>query len=136
MMLSLSIRGSSFPETMILSRGSPLTYHDDERHAVFVAEVVNDNDIGVLEYSRLRFAVEALEHIGLSGKAFGQRLDGHLASDSLVLGAIDDTHAAAAKNAGDFVFAYLFGRGCFHSINPTATEAEKTLSKSVCSVCA
>ena len=68
MMPSLSISG------MLAAGGDELVeriagdvLHDDERHAVLVAEVVNDNDVGMLQDSGLRFAIEALEHFGLAG---------------------------------------------------------------------
>ena len=96
-------------------------FHDDEWHAVFVTKVIDDNNVGMLKDSGLRFAIEALEHIGLPGEALGERLDGDLAADALVFGAIDDSHAAAAQNARDLVFTYLLGRERIHSLCPTPT---------------
>src|SRR6185312_9030363 len=83
-----------------------------ERHAVFVAKIVDDNNVGVLKNARLRLAIEALQHLRLAGKSLRESFDRHLPADSPVFGAIDHSHAAAAQDARDLVLADLLFYGC------------------------
>jgi len=81
--------------------------HDDEGHSVFVAEIVDGDNVRVLQDAGLGLAVKTLQHLRLAREALGQRLDGHLAADALVLGAVNNAHASAAQDARGLVLADL-----------------------------
>ena len=86
---------------------------------------------GVLKDSGLRLAIEALEHLGLSGVALGKGFNRHQAADALVLGAVNDSHAAAAQNTRYLVLTYLLNCGCIHRIRPRSIKAETVTSEGV-----
>ena len=90
-------------------------FHDDEGRAVFIAKVVDNDNIGMLQDAGLRLTVEALKHIGLPGKALGQGLDRNRTPNALILGKVDNSHTAAAQNARDLVLANLSFFDCIHS---------------------
>ena len=77
--------------------------HHEEQRVVVAAEVVDGHDGRVVHLrDQLRLALEAL--LGL-GAQLGRRdqLDGDLAIEPRVAGAVDDAHAAAAQFRDDLV---------------------------------
>ena len=52
---------------------------------------------------QLRLAREARQPLGIVGERGGQDLDGDVAIESRVAGAIDLAHAARPEGAGDFI---------------------------------
>jgi hypothetical protein len=94
--------------------------HDDERHAILVAQVINDNDVRMLKNSRLRLALKALKHLRLSRITLCQRFDGDKPADALVFRAVDDTHPTAAQYARDFVLANFLYFCRIHGNSPEA----------------
>jgi hypothetical protein len=61
-------------------------------------EVVNGLDVGVTQLGeRFGFLAEPAAGLGVGQRAFGQNLDGHVASEVLIPRPIDHTHAAFAQ---------------------------------------
>ncbi len=78
--------------------------HDDELLPVVIADVVQRADVRVVERGRdARFALEALDCLRIAREVGRQHLDGDLAAEPRVLGAIDDAHAAAVEDFDDAV---------------------------------
>jgi len=91
-------------------------FHHDVGQAVLVAEVVNRNNVRMAEIARVaRFLVEALEHVRFAGESLGERLDGHIAADARIAGAIDNAHAPLSEDANNVVLADPFWRRFFQS---------------------
>ncbi len=60
------------------------------------------DDVGVVEgRDRSRFALKAVEPLGILGKLGWQHLQGHEATELCILGRIHRTHPAAAQLADD-----------------------------------
>ena len=69
-------------------------------------QAVNSGDVGVVQRRQHPgLALEAGEAFRVFGEALGQDLDGHLAAELAVGGAIDDAHAAGAELLFDAVVA-------------------------------
>jgi hypothetical protein len=63
---------------------------------------VDRADVRVLERGRgARLALEPLERLRVRGNVLGEELQGDLAPESQVLGAVNDAHAAAAELLDD-----------------------------------
>ena len=78
-------------------------FRDDVRHAVGRADVVDDEDVGVIERrGRACFLLEAAEPISIRGEERRQDLDGDVASEARVTGAKYLAHAARADRRDDF----------------------------------
>ncbi len=76
---------------------------DDVRLAVRDADVVNDEQVGMVERAgRARFAVEALQRFR-AGLAAAYAFDRHLAAESRIAGAVDLAHAAGTEQRDDLV---------------------------------
>ena len=74
---------------------------DDAR---LVPDVVEREDVWMVQSRhRTRLALEAREPIGVALGLGGEHLDGDLAAEARVAGAIDLAHPAAANRADDFV---------------------------------
>ena len=70
---------------------------DDERAAVQLAEVVNDDDVRMVETrSRLRFLPEPPQSISVGREILRDEFDGHTAIEFLVVRRVDDSHASPA----------------------------------------
>ena len=79
-------------------------FHGDERHAVFLADVVNGADVGMVQSRRgLRFALETGESLGIAGHFIGEKLEGDETVQVGVFRLVDDTHPAAAEFLEDAV---------------------------------
>ena len=83
----------------------------DELHGVVVhplvlADAEHGHDIGVMQVGRhLGFAGEAVLVLRVEQHLLGQHLERHPAPQRLLLGLVDDAHAAAADFADDVVVA-------------------------------
>ena len=88
----------------ILQRIAGNILHHDVRTSVLLAEVIDGNNIGMIQYAGTGLKLKALAQL-IGG--FGERLDGHFAADGLIQPPVNDAHAANAQNAQDLVFADL-----------------------------
>ena len=78
----------------------------DERHARIGADVVHRKNIGMVQRrGSAGFLLESMETIDVSGKRGGQHLDGDVAPEPRIVGAVDLSHSAAAQRRKDFVRA-------------------------------
>src|SRR5438876_3251902 len=74
--------------------------------ALMIAQVIDDDDVGVLQHAGgFGLTVEALEQVGILGKAAGHHLDGDDALDEVIHRLVHDAHAALAQNFNDVVLA-------------------------------
>ena len=74
--------------------------------ALMIAQVIDDDDVGVLQHAGgFGLTVEALEQVGILGKAAGHHLDGDDALDEVIHRLVHDAHAALAQNLNDVVLA-------------------------------
>ena len=77
---------------------------DEIPHAVLFPDVVKRADVRVVQAGdRLRFAVEALLHVGVVGEVRRQHLDGDRSIQPGVGGFVDLAHAASTEGTSDFV---------------------------------
>ena len=84
-----------------LERLSLERFHDDERTAGVLVNLVDRADVTVIQGRRgARFAAKALERDRIRGGAGRQELDRDLPPQAQVFGAIDDAHAARAELGG------------------------------------
>ncbi len=85
-------------------RATGQAFHDDERHAVVFADVVDRDDVGVVDSGRgARLALEALAQVGLLGEIGAQDLDRDLAREAEVGRFADLAHAAATQQGPELV---------------------------------
>ena len=71
---------------------------DDVRSPVLVADVVDGEDVRVVERrGGLRLLREASQAVGIGRNAGGKDLDGHVAAEGRVAGAVDFAHSAGAE---------------------------------------
>ena len=82
-----------------LAQGPPLDQlHHDERHAVRLAHVVDDDDVRIVQGRRgARLALEAGQRQRVVGPLGGEHLEGHVAHQAHVARAVDLAHAALAE---------------------------------------
>ena len=82
-------------------------FHHDEEMAVVLADFVDGADVGMVQRrSRAGFAAETFERLGILRSIVREKLESDETSELSVLGLIDDTHPAAAKQFGDAVVGY------------------------------
>ena len=82
----------------LLHRPALEQLHDDERTAVFLAELVDRADVRMCEGGgEARFALEAREPRRLGVVFLAQELDRDLTIETEILRPVDDTHAALAE---------------------------------------
>ena len=67
---------------------------------------------------RLRFELEAPQAIGVRGHGRGQHLEGDLAPEAVIAGAVDLPHPSRAKETRDFIGADPGPRGQLHARLP------------------
>lgn len=95
----------SAPRAIVSESFSP-RIHGDERHAVGLADRVDDGDVRVLERrGRPCFLQQPFPSTGVVDQVLGKDLERHLPSQVQVPGAVDDAHAAPADFVEDFVVA-------------------------------
>ena len=80
-------------------------FHDHERRALVVADVVDLDHVGVAGQAGggARLADEALPAVGVLGEVGGQDLDRHAAVEDLVLGRVHGSHAAVGDVPDDSI---------------------------------
>src|SRR5262249_9445297 len=72
--------------------------HDNERVALVFADVVNCADIGMIEGGGgAGFSAKAFESLGIGREILREKFESYAAAKALVLGFIDDPHAAATQ---------------------------------------
>ena len=80
--------------------------HDEECHAVLLADVVEGADVRMAQPGDgPRLALEALEPVGLLGRRGGKNLEGDGAVEPRVPRAVDLAHASRAQGREDLVRA-------------------------------
>src|ERR1700757_751718 len=79
-------------------------FHDDERMAVLLADVINRADVCVIECGRsFSFTSESFQGLRIAREIFWKKLQGDEAIEASVLGFEDDTHPATAEFLNDAV---------------------------------
>ena len=79
-------------------------FHDEEGAAGVLADVIDSADVGVVQGGGgLGFAAKSLERLAVLGEFFRQEFQGNEATETGVLGLVDDAHAAAAQLFDDAV---------------------------------
>ncbi len=90
-------------------------FHDQEVHAVLRADVVQRADVGMIQRrNRAGLALHALFQFGVGGKMIGENLDGDVASEAGVAGAVHLAHSTRTEGRLNFVGAELAARGQGH----------------------
>src|SRR5262249_34942661 len=98
---------------------------NDVGRAVLRAHVVDGEDIGVVQGAwRLDVLLETTQPVGVLGEAGRQHLDGHLAANARVAGAVDLAHAAGAERRQNFVWTEPGGWSERHRYEFTAGRGE------------
>jgi hypothetical protein len=78
--------------------------HDDKVGAVVVTDVVDDDDIGMAELgSRAGLSLEALDELLVEGELGREDLDGHVAIEGRLEGAVDHGHAPTSQLFDDLI---------------------------------
>ncbi len=76
----------------------------DERHASLMADVVDDEDVGMIERPGCsRFGLEAPQTGVVGDGRLGQHLDGHVATEPRVARAIHNAHPSRVEQAHDLI---------------------------------
>ena len=82
----------------VLERFAFEALHGDEGFAVFLADVVDGADVGVIEgRGGSGFAVEAFECLRILGDGVGKKFEGDEAAEARVFAFIYDAHSAATE---------------------------------------
>ena len=77
-------------------------FHDQERAAFLLANVINRADVGMVQSrSRLGFTAKALQRLPVLCQVVGKKLERDKAAQPRVLGFVDDAHTAAAQLLND-----------------------------------
>ena len=75
-----------------------------EGRAIVLADVVNAENIGMAECGDgTGFLLETPEAVGIGGEGGGQNLDGDIASQALIAGAVNLAHSASTDECNEFV---------------------------------
>src|SRR6266852_3815009 len=103
--LDLMQRGQRYPGFDHTMQILPFKqFHDDVGHAVLLAKIVNDDDVGVPEAARgCGLVSESREHASVA--VGNQRFDCNLTAHGWIEAAIDVPKSAAPKLGQDFVSA-------------------------------
>ena len=92
------------PLNLVLQSHAVEKLHADERFAIFLAEVVNRADIGVVKRrGGLCFALKSAQNHGIAGHVVRQKFQRDKAVQASVFGLVDNTHSAAAELFRDAV---------------------------------
>jgi len=76
--------------------------HGDEGPPLFLADVVDGADIGVVQgRGRLGFPAKAGQRLLIAGKFIGKKLQGHEAAQAGIFGFVHDSHSTVAELFGD-----------------------------------
>jgi hypothetical protein len=88
----------------VFQRGAVEKFHGDEGFAVFLADVVDGADAGVIQGGGgLRFALETAEGLRIAGNFVGKKFQRDETMKPRVFRFVDDAHASAAKFFDDAV---------------------------------
>ena len=88
----------------IFQRGAFQKFHGDKGLALFLANVVNGADVGMVQgRRRLRLPLETRQRLCVFGYIVGQKFQRHEAVQPGVFSFIDNAHATAAKFLSDAV---------------------------------
>ena len=88
----------------MLERGALQKFHGDEGLAVFLADIVDGADVGVIEgRGGLGFPFKTGEGLGIFGNFVGEEFQGDKATKACVFGFVDNAHASAAEFLQDAV---------------------------------
>ena len=69
-----------------------------------LADVVDAEDIGMIERGDgAGFLLETPQAVGIGGEGGGQNLDGDVASQALIAGAVNFAHSASSDERNEFV---------------------------------
>ena len=86
----------------VLERDPIQEFHDEKGASIFLADVVNRADVGMIERGGgLGFASESFERLAVLGEFLGQKLQGDKTAEARVFGFIDHAHATAAELLDD-----------------------------------
>ena len=89
--------------------------HDQEWHALFLADVVHGADVGMADArDGPRFPLEPFELLRRRASRRGEYFDGHRAVESRVAGTIDLTHPSSTEAGQNLVGADSRARGEGH----------------------
>src|SRR5262249_26275528 len=89
---------------------------DDERRIDVRADIEHGKDVRVVyRRGRARFLFEAAEPVGVGGDGDRENLDGHIAAQARVAGAIDLAHPASAEGTDNLVRAEANAGGQGHA---------------------
>src|SRR5207248_2010097 len=100
--------------------------HDHVRVAALFAEVIDDDNVGMLETAgRLGLTIEALEEIGIIGEAAGHHLDSDQSTDAVVHRPVNDPHATFAQNV-DYIVLPDLGDSRLGLFHPCVTPGPET----------
>ena len=82
----------------VLERGAVQELHDQEGAVVFLADVVDGADVGMVQgRCGLGLAAKTFEGLAVLGKIFGKKLEGDEAAEARVFGFVDHAHTAATE---------------------------------------
>ena len=108
-------------------------FHHDIRATVFLADIVNGANVGVIECgSGLRFTAKAFQRLRVARQFFGQEFQTDRAMQPRVLGLINHTHPAAAQLLDDSVMGNCSPnerRRIRHGANTSARQASQRRSE-------
>ena len=109
--------GSSAAVDPVLEGAALDVLHDDEGAVLVLADVKDLDDVRVVEPGgEARLAREPLAHLVVAGEVVGEELDGDLAVELQVTGAVDRGHAAVAQPVLELVA--LAGEVAVHPVSP------------------
>ncbi len=92
------------PGDAVLEGQAVEVLHGDESLAIFLANIVNGADVGMVQGgSRLGLTAKTLQRLPVLGDVLREEFQGDEAIEAGVFGLIDDTHAATAKFLDDAV---------------------------------
>ena len=91
----------------MFQRGAVQVFHDDERFAVLLADVINSADIRMAECRcGSRLAAKSLQRLAILRHIFRQKLECDEAAEARVFRLVNDSHAAAAELLNNAVVGY------------------------------
>ena len=114
-----SLERHRLPADLVLE-GLPFQeLHDEERAPVRLAEIVDRTNVRVVERrGRTRLTLEPLERFLTAGELLGQELERDNPPEALVLGLVDEAHAAAPELFEDPVVRERFADHTQHLSRP------------------
>jgi hypothetical protein len=91
-------------------------FQDQSEHAVGVFEAMDLGDVRMIERrEHFRLALKTRDTVAIAGKRRGKDLDGDIALQPRISGAIHLAHATSTNRGGDFVWAEASAEGERHA---------------------